>query len=150
MIFSRSSEYAIRAFIFLSHQEPGKLVMAKQIAEQAGLPSHFLAKLLQQLARKGLVRSNKGPSGGFALGLPHEQIKLLSIIQAVEGIEDFKTCPNGHSPCTSEDPSCQIHNGWTTVRSRIVDYLEHTSLADVSKPASLTNGLKKRRIATKI
>lgn len=144
MILSRSSEYAIRAFVYLAQQEPGRLVMAKQIAEDAGLPGHFLAKLLQQLARKGLIRSNKGPSGGFMLNAPPKGVSLLSIVEGVDGSGLYDRCPLGHENC-ADNKTCAVHDGWMGVRSRIVDYLEHTSLADVSK--SLANGHKKRKAA---
>jgi len=135
MILSRSSEYAIRAFLYLAKQEPGRLVMARQIADDAGLPGHFLAKLLQQLARKGLVRSNKGPSGGFTLATDPREINILSIVEAVEGVDE---------------PSAPViksgTDGWTTLHSRIVEYLEQTSLADISRNG---NGSAKRRKAAK-
>ena len=67
MIYSRSAEYAIRAFVHLAQVPEGKYAMVKNIAEQEEIPAHFLAKILQQLARKGLLRSSKGPTGGFAL-----------------------------------------------------------------------------------
>ena len=111
--------------------------MARQIAEDAGLPGHFLAKLLQQLARKGLVRSNKGPSGGFTLANDPRQINILSIVEAVEGIEG--SAVEVPSPRTATD-------GWTTLHSRIVDYLEQTSLADISKTG---NGSARKRKAAK-
>jgi Rrf2 family protein len=135
MILSRSSEYAIRAFLYLAKQEPGRLVMARQIAEDAGLPGHFLAKLLQQLARKGLVRSNKGPSGGFTLASDPKEINILSIVEAVEGLES-----------AGIDASAQRlpNDGWYTLHSRIVEYLEHTSLADISKGG---NGSARKRKA---
>jgi len=66
MIYSRSAEYAIRAFVHLAQVPEGKYAMVKNIAEQEEIPAHFLAKILQQLARKGLLRSSKGPTGGFA------------------------------------------------------------------------------------
>lgn len=139
MILSRSSEYAIRAFLYLAKQEPGKLVMARQIADEAGLPGHFLAKLLQQLARKGLVRSNKGPSGGFTLGCDPKQINILSIVEAVEGTDGFPMLP-------VETRNAGPNDGWMTLRSRIVEYLEQTSLADISKTG---NGSKSKRKAAK-
>ena len=67
MIYSRSAEYAIRAFVHLAQVQEGKYAMVKNIAEQEDIPAHFLAKILQQLARKGLLRSSKGPTGGFSL-----------------------------------------------------------------------------------
>jgi Rrf2 family protein len=133
MILSRSSEYAIRAFLYLAEQEPGKLIMARHIAEEAELPGHFLAKLLQQLARKGLVRSNKGPSGGFALGRPPREISLFAIVEAVEGVENLDRRSTREPAGTNVHHDRPVDDGWRTVHSRIVDYLEHTSLADVLK-----------------
>ena len=135
MILSRSSEYAIRAFLYLAKQEPGRLVMARQIADDAGLPGHFLAKLLQQLARKGLVRSNKGPSGGFTLASDPREINILSIVEAVEGVDG-----------PAEPMARMGHDGWGMLHSRIVDYLEQTSLADISKTG---NGAGRKRKAAK-
>src|SRR3974390_1270997 len=68
MIYSRSAEYAIRAFVHLAQVQEGKYAMVKNIAEQEDIPAHFLAKILQQLARKGLLRSSKGPTGGVRPG----------------------------------------------------------------------------------
>ena len=73
MIYSRSAEYAIRAFVHLAQVQEGKYAMVKNIAEQEDIPAHFLAKILQQLARKGLLRSSKGPTGGFALRVEPER-----------------------------------------------------------------------------
>ncbi len=63
MIYSRSAEYAIRAFVQLATVPEGKYAMVKQIAEQADIPAHFLAKILQQLARKGFLRLEQGADG---------------------------------------------------------------------------------------
>ena len=59
MIYSRSAEYAIRAFVHLATVPEGKYAMVKNIAEQSDIPTHFLAKILQQLARKGFLRSGQ-------------------------------------------------------------------------------------------
>ncbi|MBI4905400.1 MAG: Rrf2 family transcriptional regulator [Acidobacteria bacterium] len=141
MIFSKSSEYAIRAFLYLADREPGKLVMAKQIADEAGLPAHFLAKLLQQLARKGLVKSNKGPSGGFTLGMPAKEITLFRIVEAVEGVE---TSTEPQAVNGNGDSHSLTQDGWIEVRSRIVDYLERTSLASIHRTVATT---KKKKVA---
>jgi len=86
MIYSRSAEYAIRAFVHLAQVPEGKYAMVKNIAEQEDIPAHFLAKILQQLARKGLLRSSKGPTGGFALRVDPAEIRLLDIVEALDGL----------------------------------------------------------------
>lgn len=148
MMFSRSAEYALRAFVYLAAQPSGKLVMAKQIAEAARLPGHFLAKILQELARKGLVRSNKGPAGGFSLALAPRELTLLRILDAVDGLDGLNRCPAGHDPCNDAAP-CGMHSGWRSTCSRIVDYLGHTSVADLAEPGKkrLPAASKRRRKA---
>ena len=130
MIYSRSTEYAIRAFVNLARAPEGKYVMVKQIAEQEHIPAHFLAKILQQLVRKGLLRSSKGPTGGFCLGLPPQEISLIQLVEALDGLTDYQKCISGLSECTDKAP-CPMHDSWKALRSRIMDYLEHTTIADV-------------------
>ena len=132
MIYSRSAEYAIRAFVHLADVPGGKYAMVKNIAEQADIPSHFLAKILQQMARKGFLRSSKGPTGGFALRMPAAEINMLQIVDAVDGLADFQRCPAGLAECNDQQP-CGMHDTWKGLRSRIIEYLERTTIADLAK-----------------
>ena len=132
MIYSRSAEYAIRAFVQLATVPEGKYAMVKQIAEQADIPAHFLAKILQQLARKGFLRSSKGPTGGFCLRLPAKELNLLMIVDSIDGLADYERCLGGMSECNDAAP-CGMHDSWKALRSRIMEYLEHTSIEDLAK-----------------
>lgn len=132
MIYSRASEYAIRAFMHLAQAPDGRFVMVKQIAERENIPAHFLAKILQQLARKGLLRSSKGPNGGFALRHAPSEISLLHIVEALDGLGDFEKCVSGLAEC-SDDTPCPMHDAWKELRSRIMEYLERTTIADLVK-----------------
>ncbi len=130
MVYSRSTEYAIRAFVNLAQVPEGKYAMVKQIAAQENIPAHFLAKILQQLVRKGLLRSSKGPTGGFCLRRPAGEIYLMQLVEALDGLTDYHKCVSGLSECTDEAP-CAMHDSWQTLRSRIIEYLETTSIADL-------------------
>lgn len=132
MIYSRSCEYAIRALMHLAQVPEGKYVMVKQIAAQENIPGHFLAKVLQQLARKGLLRSSKGPTGGFALRAPASEITLVQIVEALDGLSEYQRCVSGLSECTDDMP-CGMHESWKQLRSRIMEYLEQTTIADLVK-----------------
>lgn len=132
MIYSRSAEYAIRAFVHLASVPEGKYAMVKQIAEEASIPSHFLAKILQQLARKGFLRSSKGPTGGFSLRMPAAEVSLIMIVDAVDGLKDYERCPAGLAECNDQAP-CGMHDSWKALRSRIMEYLERTSIEDLAK-----------------
>jgi len=130
MIYSRSAEYAIRAFVHLTRVPEGKYAMVKNIAREEGIPTHFLAKILQQLARKGLLRSSKGPTGGFHLRQKPQEISLMHIVQSLDGLADYEKCASGLAECNDEQP-CGMHDAWTALRKRIIEYLEHTSIADI-------------------
>lgn len=132
MIYSRSSEYAIRAFVHLAQVPDGKYAMVKQIAEVENIPSHFLAKILQQLARKGLLRSSKGPTGGFSLRVPSDEIRLLDIVEALDGLSEYERCASGLTECSDDMPCC-MHDSWKALRSRIMDYLGRNTIADLAK-----------------
>ncbi len=132
MIYSRSAEYAIRAFVHLASVPEGKYAMVKQIAEDADIPSHFLAKILQQLARKGFLRSSKGPTGGFCLRVSPNDLSILNIVDAVDGLSDFERCPAGMAECNDQAP-CGMHDSWKALRNRIMEYLERTTIEDLAK-----------------
>ncbi len=153
MIYSRSAEYAIRAFVHLAQVPEGKYAMVKNIAAQEGVPAHFLAKILQQLARRGLLRSNKGPTGGFQLRRKPSEITLLDIVEAMDGLEDYEKCASGLSKCNDQMP-CGMHDSWVALRSRIMDYLKHTSIADIQqaleeKKRALAKPKRSRRASAK-
>lgn len=153
MIYSRSAEYAIRAFVHLASVPEGKYAMVKHIAEQADIPSHFLAKILQQLARKGFLRSSKGPTGGFSLRIPAKDLTLVMIVDSVDGLTDYERCPAGLAECNDQAP-CGMHDSWKGLRGRIMEYLERTSIEDLAqsleqKKRNLEKGRKPKRTAKK-
>ncbi|MBI4889346.1 MAG: Rrf2 family transcriptional regulator, partial [Acidobacteria bacterium] len=92
----------------------------------------FLAKILQQLARKGFLRSSKGPTGGFSLRIPAAELNLLAIVDTVDGLADFERCPAGMAECNDQAP-CGMHDNWKALRNRIMEYLERTTILDLAK-----------------
>src|SRR5437588_8845885 len=132
MIYSRSAEYAIRAFVHLAQVPDGRYAMVKNVAEEEGIPAHFLAKILQQLARKGLLRSSKGPTGGFALKVDASEIRLLDIVEALDGLAPYQQCAVGLSECNDQMP-CGVHDNWKNLRSRIMEYLGRHTIADLAQ-----------------
>src|SRR5579863_535882 len=132
MIYSRSAEYALRALIQLAALQPDEYAMAKNIAAETNIPAHFLAKILQDLARDGFLKSNKGPHGGFRLSNPAESISMLRVVEAVDGAGRYDRCIGGSPEC-NDRAACGMHDSWKALRSRIIDYLGGTSVADLAK-----------------
>ena len=94
MIFSRTSEYALRAVVHLATAN-GATQITPVIAEATQIPPNYLSKVLQELRRKGIVNGSRGSGGGFTLARPAEAITVLEVINAVDPIERICSCPLG-------------------------------------------------------
>jgi Rrf2 family iron-sulfur cluster assembly transcriptional regulator len=143
MIFSRACEYAIRAMTQVA-AEPEKLMSAEEIADAEELPLPVLSKVLQELVRKGLLESRRGPGGGFWLSRRAELITLRDIVAAIDGLDHFMDCVAGLKVC-SEDAPCPLHNTWKGMRTQILSALESTTLAQMSQAVQNKNDLVLRQ-----
>ncbi|MBL8858897.1 MAG: Rrf2 family transcriptional regulator [Planctomycetes bacterium] len=129
-MLSRSSEYAIRALTYLAQRPQVQLHLAREMAEQLHLPAPFLGKVLQPLVTKGLIRSQRGRSGGFSLAKPPAQIRLLDIVEAEEGLASENKCLLGQLDC-SDANACPMHEYWQRAANEFRDRLTRTTLADL-------------------
>jgi Rrf2 family transcriptional regulator, iron-sulfur cluster assembly transcription factor len=143
MIFSRTCEYAIRAMTRVA-DEPEKLMPAEEIAEAEEVPLPVLSKILQELVRKGLLESRRGPGGGFRLSRRAELITLRDIVAVVDGLDHFMDCVAGLKVC-SEDAPCPLHNTWKGMRTQILSALETTTLVQMSEAVRMKNDLVLRQ-----
>lgn len=132
LIFSRECEYALQAVLYLALKPVEEMTSIRELTEKLDIPYHFLAKILQDLARKGLLRSLKGPTGGFTLGLPPKDITLFSIVEAIDGGE-FKTkCVLGFAECSGKDP-CAVHEQWAVIRDETYNMLVGKNIAQMAR-----------------
>jgi Rrf2 family transcriptional regulator, iron-sulfur cluster assembly transcription factor len=143
LIYSSACEYAIRAASYLAarHDEHGDLVKLRDIAESEELPPPFLASILQRLVMSGLLRSARGPTGGYALERTPDRITLYDIKAAVDGTGELEACAVGLEVCSDEMP-CPLHDTWKPIREQITTYLTETTLADMAA------ALEKKRAAS--
>jgi Rrf2 family protein len=132
MLFSRSTEYAVRAMTCLARQSPGKLTGAREISEAEKIPIPFLWKILQMLTRRRLVRSFKGIHGGYELRCRASDIPLSTIVTATDGVQFRENCVLGLPECDSQNP-CPLHNQWKGIRGEMIRMLDETSLADLAR-----------------
>lgn len=85
MKISRSTGYALLAAGYIAkHQDQG-VILSNAISEKYNIPLEYLLKILQQLVKANLLRSKRGPRGGFSLARPVKKITLLDVIEAVDG-----------------------------------------------------------------
>lgn len=105
-MISQTTEYALRAVIFLAVNE-GKSLTTSEIAQSTKVPMAYLSKVLQTLSRGGIVQSQRGLGGGFTLAQDAETLSVLEVVDAVDPIRRAKPCPAGHTD--EGDSLCPLH-----------------------------------------
>jgi len=141
MLYSQSCEYAIRAMSYLALQSNGKFSPVQEIAKHQKIPKYFLGKLLQMLSKRGLVKSTRGPSGGWAIKPKATQISLLNIVECIDGLNDLERCLFGMGTCSCEDP-CPLHEKWQPIKERITGFLQTETLAELAAPITMAQERK--------
>ncbi len=132
MIYSHTSELALRATLYLALQPPGKLSPIRQIARDTGLPGPYLAKITRRLIQAGLVRAFRGPGGGLELGRAPETISLWTVVAAVDAAAPSKSCPLGNEFCSEGSP-CPLHLRWWPLEAARRRLLEETTVAAMAQ-----------------
>jgi Rrf2 family protein len=132
MLFSRSAEYGIRAMTFLASLPPGRLAGAREISEAEQIPMPFLWKILQNLAKRKLIRSFKGLRGGYELAMPPEILTLSMILEATDSADRLGNCVLGLPNCSDEN-ACPLHDTWKELRGNMNAMLHQNTLADLAR-----------------
>jgi len=132
-MLSKTCEYALRAMIFIAQQsKDGTKVPIRDIAKGIDSPEHFIAKILQDLSRKGILQSTKGPNGGFFLDPEGRECSLATIVRVVDGEQLFEGCGLGLNECSESRP-CPIHNEFKKIRREIASMLEKARLDEFTE-----------------
>jgi Rrf2 family protein len=142
-MFSKTCEYAIRALIFIAHKSKGgHKTGIKEISAGIDSPAHFIAKILQDLSRRGLVQSMKGPTGGFYLDETCLDFSLADVVRAVDGNRIFNGCGLGLKECSETHP-CPLHHEFLKLRNDMQAMLEKTKLKDFTTPDQMSIFLRR-------
>ena len=141
-MLSNSCRYGIRAVIYIASQpkKHGKTGI-KQISGDLDLPTPFLAKILQQLAKQKILNSSKGPHGGFSLLKDPRKITLLDIVKSIDGDDRFTNCLIHNGTCKSVDENkdaCPLHDDYDKVRSDIMSFFSSKTIHELVLKASDT------------
>lgn len=111
----------------LARHGEGKVMLLREIAEARGLPSDFLAKIFQKLARHKVVSSHRGAVRGYALARPAREISLREILEALEGPDLFSRCIFWPGQCGDQNP-CRLHDQWGKIRPGLQAMMETVTL----------------------
>jgi Rrf2 family iron-sulfur cluster assembly transcriptional regulator len=132
-MLSNTSKYAIRAVIYLSlNTSNGIKLGIKQISKDLKIPTPFLGKILQTLAKHKILTSTKGPHGGFCLGRKADEIKLIDIVNIIDGEDIFKKCIIRLENCSDTEP-CSMHERYSVIRSQLLNLFQNQSISELIK-----------------
>ena len=125
---TRGSDLAIRALLALSDR-PDR-TKAADLAEQVGTTKGFLTQVMNPLVQRGWVRSDPGPTGGYAAAFDPAGVTVLAVIEAVEGPVDTERCVLEDRACAAAG-TCALHRPWSRARERLLDDLGSQTLSSL-------------------
>jgi len=143
-MLSNTCKYAIRAVIFLAiNNVENKKIGIKDISKELDIPSPFLSKILQILAKQKILNSTKGPNGGFSLAKPAKDISLLNIIEIIDGTDFFTKCVIGLSTCKPTGDvhlQCPIHRRYEPIGIQLYELFNTESIENLKNEIIASNG----------
>ncbi len=125
-MLSNTCKYAIRSVIYLAvNTNESEKIGIKKIAEDLNIPTPFLGKILQVLARKKILNSTKGPNGGFSINESTFDTSLMDIVEIVDGRDLFDICVIGLKSCALHEENempCPIHNQISDAKGQLNEF----------------------------
>ena len=150
-MFSKSTEYALRAVLFIAkHGSPENKLGIAAISEAIDSPRSFTAKILQKLTRdNALISSVTGPNGGFYLTADAKKSSMMKILELLEEDKVITKCVLGLQECSEVNP-CPMHHQYKHIKPQLVDLFENKTINDLlteldNTSITLNNKLSIRR-----
>lgn len=133
-MLSNTSKYALRSVLYLAvNSKDGVKIGIKQISRELNIPSPFLGKILQLLAKHKILASTKGPNGGFGLGKRPEDIYLIDIVQIIDGMDSFEMCVIGVKYCSEQENHCALHSRYMSLREEMKKIFEDETIEKLAE-----------------
>jgi Rrf2 family protein len=130
-MLSLTSEYALRAVIYLAQAGAVGPVKLEQVAQALDAPKNYLSKTLHQLARAGVLTSGRGPTGGFQLAAAPDRLTLAQVVAPFEPTTMLvRRCLLDHGECSDANP-CVAHARWKWVAGPMREFFNETTLGEL-------------------
>lgn len=129
MKINQASGYAFHALMYMARHVTQLPVTSGTMAKAEGMPSGYLAKILQRLVKAGFIKSVKGRQRGYVFAMPPEEISLLALFESVEERPLFDECPLQHCACGGTRENCYIYAQWLAATRHFKELLEETTIA---------------------
>ena len=134
-MLSNSCRYGIRAVIYIASQpSSGGKTGIRKISNDLDLPTPFLAKILQRLAKQKILSSSKGPHGGFSILKDPRKITLLDIVNTIDGNDIFTNCIMHNGSCEGvkvDKKHCPLHEDYEKTRSNLIRLFSSRTIYDL-------------------
>lgn len=122
----------MRAALYLASRSDNEYISIKQISKDLDISHHYLTKILQQLSNADLMESQKGPRGGVRLKKDEDELTLVEIVGATDGMDLLTECALGLPGCGTAKP-CPLHDQWADTRDSIREMLEDMTLSELAR-----------------
>jgi Rrf2 family protein len=129
MWISGTTQYALRAVVYVAEHAPEEPVRVDAVAAALRVPRNYLSKTMHALARSGVLRSGRGPRGGFQLARPPEAISLADVAAPFDDLGS-RRCLLGRTTCGWKNP-CSVHPRWEEVSTALLTFFRNTTVADL-------------------
>jgi Rrf2 family protein len=133
---TRRGDYAIRAVIALARHAP-EVVGASRLADETGIPRHFVAQVMTEVVRAGIAEARLGRTGGYRLIRAPESVSVYDVVHAVEGDVGRRSCVLRNAPC-SRDGTCDLHETFMAAQDALLDRLRDASIASIVGTSAAT------------
>lgn len=134
-MLSQTGLYAVQALLHLATHQNGRQVPAAVMARELGIPANYLAKVLQRLAREGIVESTRGARGGYRLAGDPSRVTVADAVAPFQELRSSQRCLLGGT-CDPANP-CPAHHRRSAWNAAALEILERTTLADLASGAPL-------------
>ena len=133
MILSKSFGYALRGILYIAKmKDEERKVQIDEIATNLSIPKHFLGKIMQQTVKAGLLKSTKGPYGGFFLANETLGTPLIRLVEITDGMDQFKICVLKLKYCDGSNP-CPLHYEMENIRKNFLSVFTGITIGDLLK-----------------
>ncbi|KOF19770.1 HTH-type transcriptional regulator CymR [compost metagenome] len=140
-MLTKKGKYGLKALVDLARLEPGETAFITEIAQRNNIPKKFLDTILLELRNAGMLRSKKGPGGGYSLSRPAAEIRIGHVIRTLDGPLAPIRCASrtAYEVCEDcNDPeTCQVRVSMTTVRDAVASILDSMTLEEFAADKSM-------------
>jgi Rrf2 family transcriptional regulator, iron-sulfur cluster assembly transcription factor len=133
---TKGADYGARGMVYLAKLPPSAIALISDIASEEGLPTSYLAKIFQDLAKEGIVRSFRGAKGGFALARPAHEISLREVIEAIEGPIALCRCLAPWEGCDKVE-SCPLYPVMSRAQEEMLAVLDNITLQELAEKSQV-------------